>query len=108
MKQVAGLGHAQISDRFENPGKTARDDDLLARLIQARDASGNPIGRSELTAEVLTQLVAGSDTMSISTCALLFHVVSDKDVLWKLREELDAAIPELNDVPTYDAIKDLQ
>ena len=96
-----------LHDALHDVQFVAPNDDLLARLIQARDASGNPIGRSELTAEALTQLVAGSDTMSISTCALLFHVVSNEEVLSKLREELDAALPNPDHIPTYEAVKDL-
>jgi len=45
---------AQPSDR----------NDLLSKLQKAKDAEGKPMGRAELTAEALTQLIAGSDTTS--------------------------------------------
>lgn len=38
--------------------------DLLSKLQKGKDAEGNPMGRAELTAEALTQLIAGSDTTS--------------------------------------------
>ncbi|ROT37147.1 cytochrome P450 [Sodiomyces alkalinus F11] len=44
----------------------------MARAYQVarRDEKGEPLGREELTAEALTQLTAGSDTTSNSSCAL--------------------------------------
>ena len=44
-------------------GKKKRTD-LLEKLLQGNDKGGNPMGREELTAEALTQLIAGSDTTS--------------------------------------------
>ena len=38
--------------------------DLLGKLQEGKDDEGNPMGREELTAEALTQLIAGSDTTS--------------------------------------------
>ena len=38
--------------------------DLLSKLQEGRDDNGDPMGREELTAEALTQLIAGSDTTS--------------------------------------------
>jgi benzoate 4-monooxygenase len=106
VQKVAGLGHAQIAERIQNPGKVKRVD-LLARLMEGRDASGNPLSLGELTAEALTQLVAGSDTMSNSTCALIYHVIHTPSVLAKLQKELDTALPSSDDVPEYSSLKDL-
>jgi cytochrome P450 len=36
----------------------------LSKLQQGKDDDGNPMGMQELTAEALTQLIAGSDTTS--------------------------------------------
>jgi benzoate 4-monooxygenase len=36
----------------------------LSKLQEGRDDEGNLMGREELTAEALTQLIAGSDTTS--------------------------------------------
>lgn len=38
--------------------------DLLVRLIQGKDETGAKLGREELTAEALIQLIAASDTIS--------------------------------------------
>lgn len=65
------------------------------------------MGRTELTAEALTQLIAGSDTTSNTMCALLYHVLKHPEVLQKLRKELDATMPDSQDVPTFSQVKDL-
>ena len=106
VKSLAGIAIARVKDRLENPPPITRKD-LLERLMEGRDEKGEPLGREELTAEALTQLIAGSDTTSNSSCALLFHAVRTPGVLQKLQAELDKAIPDYIDVPTYDMVKDL-
>ncbi|KAJ9139347.1 Benzoate 4-monooxygenase [Pleurostoma richardsiae] len=106
VQNLAGIAIARVSGRLENPPAVNRKD-LLARLMEGRDEKGEPLGRQELTAEALTQLIAGSDTTSNSSCALLFHVTRTPGVLQKLQAELDAAIPDGIDVPTFEMVKDL-
>lgn len=106
VENLAGIAIARVSDRLERGDSTGRKD-LLARLMEGRDDKGEPLGREELTAEALTQLIAGSDTTSNSSCAILYHVVRTPGVLEKLRKEIDEAIPEGIEVPTYDAVKSL-
>lgn len=103
---LAGMAIARVKARLDNPPPAERKD-LLARLMEGRDEKGQPLGRQELTAEALTQLIAGSDTTSNSSCALLFHVARTPGVLAKLQAELDAAIPDSVAVPTFDTVRDL-
>lgn len=103
---LAGIAIARVKGRLDSPPALDRKD-LLARLMEGRDDKGEPLGREELTAEALTQLIAGSDTTSNSSCALLFHVARTPGCLAKLQAELDAAIPAGCDVPTYDMVRDL-
>ncbi|KAL2141006.1 hypothetical protein VTI28DRAFT_2974 [Corynascus sepedonium] len=106
VENLAGIAIARVKSRLENPPPSHRKD-LLQRLIEGRDEKGEPLGRQELTAEALTQLIAGSDTTSNSSCALLFHAVRTPGVVDKLQAELDAAIPAEVDVPTFDMVRDL-
>lgn len=103
---LAGIAIARVKGRLESPPADDRKD-LLARLMEGKDDKGEPMGREELTAEALTQLIAGSDTTSNSSCALLFHVVRTPGVLARLQAELDGAVPEGVDVPSYDMVRDL-
>ncbi|XXG97378.1 hypothetical protein Hte_003677 [Hypoxylon texense] len=107
VQNLAGIAIARVKERLENPPDINRRD-LLARLQEGRDDKGEPLGFEELAAEALTQLIAGSDTTSNSSCALLYWVARTPGVLPKLQKELDAAIPDDGvKVPEYDAIKNL-
>ncbi|KAK4186991.1 cytochrome P450 [Podospora australis] len=106
VENLAGMAIARVKARLDNPPESGRKD-LLQRLIDARDEKGEPLGREELTAEALTQLIAGSDTTSNSSCALLYHAVRTPGVIPKLQEELDRCIPDDIEVPTFDLVRDL-
>lgn len=107
VKQLAGIAIARVKGRLDDPPPIDRKD-LLARLMEGRDDKGEPLGREELTAEALTQLIAGSDTTSNSSCALLYHVARTPGVLPKLQAELDEAVPGGPDtVPTYEQVAHL-
>lgn len=94
-----------MRDRLANAANIERAD-LLARLMEGKDENGEPLGRDELTAEALTQMIAGSDTTSNTSCALLFHVLKNPEAWKKLQMELDERLPETG-VSTYDQVKDL-
>jgi benzoate 4-monooxygenase len=106
VKSLAKIAIARVHNRLENPPADARND-LLARLMEGKDDKGKPISREELTAEALTQLIAGSDTTSNTSCALIYYVSKTPGVLAKLQAELDEALPDDMEVPTYDMVKDL-
>lgn len=61
VKRLAGIAIAAVAKRLTAPADRA---DLLGKLQEGKDDEGNPMGRAELTAEALTQLIAGSDTTS--------------------------------------------
>ena len=58
---LAGLAIAAVSKRLKTPTDRV---DLLSKLQEGKDDEGKPMGPPELTAEALTQLIAGSDTTS--------------------------------------------
>lgn len=61
VQNLAGLAVAAVAKRLTTPVDRV---DLLSKLQQGRDDEGKPMGTAELTAEALTQLIAGSDTTS--------------------------------------------
>jgi len=66
------------------------------------------MGREELTAEALTQLTAGSDTTSNSTCAITYYIASNLEVQKKLQNELDEALQGEDDLAlSYEVVKNL-
>lgn len=106
VENLAGIAVARVSQRLEGKQDVNRVD-LLARLMEGKDEKGEKLGRAELTAEALTQLIAGSDTTSNTSCAILYWVTKTPGVLEKLRKELDEAIPAGVDVPTFEMVKEL-
>ncbi|EHK98820.1 Cytochrome P450 [Glarea lozoyensis ATCC 20868] len=106
VQNLAGIAVARVSQRLDGKSDPGRVD-LLARLMEGKDENGKPMGRQELTAEALTQLIAGSDTTSNTSCAILYWILKTPGVLQKLQKELDAAIPEDIDVPSFEMVKDL-
>lgn len=107
VQNLAGIAIARVNQRLEaaERGEITRVD-LLARLMEGKDESGEKLGREELTAEALTQLIAGSDTTSNTSCALLYHCLTKPNVIKTLQKELDEALPS-DDVPTYNQVRDL-
>lgn len=107
VENLTGIAIARVKERLANPPDINRTD-LLARLQEGKDEKGEPLGFEELTAEALTQLIAGSDTTSNSSCALLYHAVRTPGVMEKLQRELDAAVPDpATKVPDYEAVRNL-
>lgn len=119
VKNLAGISVAAVHKRFAEPSDR---NDLLSKLQKGKDADGNPMGRSELTAEAQTQLIAGSDTTSNSSCAITYFLATHPEAQKKLQAELDealgpcvcpnaelkASVDELKaDVAPYDAVKAL-
>ena len=58
---LAGLAIVAVSKRLKAPTDRV---DVLSKLQAGKDDEGKPMGPPELTAEALTQLIAGSDTTS--------------------------------------------
>ncbi|KAF9649772.1 cytochrome P450 monooxygenase pc-bph [Thelephora ganbajun] len=91
---LAGLAIAAVSKRLRTPTDRV---DLLSKLQQGKDDEGKPMGRPELTAEALTQLIAGSDTTSNSSCAITYYLALNPKAQSKLQEELDEALGHEDD-----------
>ena len=105
--KLVGVAYACVKHRVENPSEIDRED-ILSRLIAARDDNGEALGVSELTSDALTLIVAGSDTTANTLAMLMHYAVSTPGVLSKLQDEIDAAVPDDADViPTHDMVRDL-
>ena len=105
---LTGIAKARVNARLDEPDEEiGQRKDLLARLIEGKDENGEKLGREELTAEALTQLIAGSDTTSNTSCALLYWCLRTDGVMEKLQKELDETLLEGLEVPKYDMVKDL-
>ncbi|KAG0141432.1 hypothetical protein CROQUDRAFT_51696 [Cronartium quercuum f. sp. fusiforme G11] len=106
VENLAGIARNRVKKRLEGGAQDRKD--LLARLHEGKDANGNPMGRDELTAEALTQLIAGSDTTSNSSCAILWWIVKHPEVHRKLLDELNRRLGSSLGAVTFDECKDLE
>ncbi|KAF5329968.1 hypothetical protein D9611_010468 [Ephemerocybe angulata] len=86
VQTLAGIAIMAVAKRMATPTDRV---DLLSKLQAGRDSEGNPMGREELTAEALTLLIAGSDTTSNSTCAILYQLARNRYAQERLHHELD-------------------
>ncbi|KAF8594779.1 cytochrome P450 monooxygenase pc-bph [Ceratobasidium sp. AG-I] len=90
-----GLPEESLDDTEEDEAgamKGRKRTDLLEKLMQGKDEHGQPMGREELTAEALTQLIAGSDTTSNSSCAIAYYLAANPNAQRKLQAELDSVL----------------
>lgn len=114
VENLTGIAVAAVASRWEAAEKGIVDErnDILSRLLQAKDATGQPMGRTELTAEALTQLIAGSDTISNTACAVFYWILHGErsapgTVVPRLRGELDNAMPSSAEIASYAQVRDL-
>ncbi|PLW11316.1 hypothetical protein PCASD_07350 [Puccinia coronata f. sp. avenae] len=106
VQNLTGIATNQVNVRLSQTGQSRKD--LLAQLQTGQDANGNPMGKDELIAEALTQLIAGSDTTSNSSCMILWWIVKHPKVYSKLMEELDEHLGAEEGVISYADSKDLR
>ncbi|KAJ5581300.1 cytochrome P450 benzoate 4-monooxygenase [Penicillium hetheringtonii] len=108
VENLAGIAIARVNERLK-PEVMANNTrvDLLARLMEGKDGNGDKLGREELTAEALTQLIAGSDTTSNTACAILYWCLRTPGVIPKLQKALDESIPTDIEVPTHAMVKEI-
>jgi len=86
VKTLAGIAIMAVAKRLATSTDRV---DLLSKLQEGRDGNGNPMSKTELTAEALTLLIAGSDTTSNSTCAIIYYLAGSPQTQLKLQKELD-------------------
>lgn len=116
VKNLYGMAVAAVDKRLavaeKEPAGGGRHD-ILEMLCRARDGDGNPMPRDELISESLTQLIAGSDTVSNTACAVIYLILdgerrSPGTVVPRLQAELDSAVPPgLSPVAAHSQVKNL-
>ncbi|KAI6251387.1 hypothetical protein HI914_00178 [Erysiphe necator] len=105
VNHLNGIAVARVAQRCNGQANTG-EVDILTRLMQ--DEKNDTHDIAELVTQSLTQVIAGSDTTSNTSCAILYWILHTPNVLSKLQAELDAAIPEDIEIPSYEMVKDIQ
>ncbi|KAH0343491.1 putative benzoate 4-monooxygenase cytochrome P450, partial [Aureobasidium melanogenum] len=113
VKNLHGIACMAVSKRLDATGKQeGQRHDILAMLLKSKGSDGMPMQRDELISEALTQLIAGSDTVSNTSCAIIYWILAgERDapgtILPRLQQELDAAIPDTDAIATHAQVKNL-
>lgn len=118
VKNLHGIALKAVSGRLEAAEKGGADQgkkrhDILEMLVNAKDSDGQPISREELVSEALTQLIAGSDTVSNTACAVVYWILDGErrnpgQILSRLQAELDEAIPTDSPIAAHEQVKNLR
>lgn len=114
VQNLHGIASMAVSKRLDDTSKQDQNNrhDILALLLKSKGPDGLPMQRNELISESLTQLIAGSDTVSNTSCAIIYWILAgERDapgtVLPRLQHELDAAIPDRDAMATHNQVKNL-
>ncbi|KAI4728747.1 cytochrome p450 benzoate 4-monooxygenase [Aureobasidium sp. EXF-10728] len=107
VQNLHGIAAKAISDRLAEVKKQEdKHHDILALLLKTKGLDGLPMQPNEITSEALTQLIAGSDTVSNTSCAIIYWILAGEreypgTILPRLHRELDAAIPSSAAIATH-------
>jgi benzoate 4-monooxygenase len=105
VRRLAGIAIVAVNKRLATPSDRP---DLLSKLLHGKDEQGKPFGKEELTAEALAQLIAGSDTTSNTSCAIIYYLARHQEVQKKLQKELDEQLGAEDEIAsTGDQVKRL-
>lgn len=117
VKNLHGMALAAVDKRLASAEKGLstgghQRHDILEMLCRAKDSEGNPMPRDELISEALTELIAGSDTVSNTTCAVIYWILDGErrhpgTIIPRLQAELDAAIPADARIAEHRQVKNL-
>lgn len=73
-------------------------DDFFTFLLESKNAKPNMLKLGEMAAECSVMLNAGSETTGISLSNLLYLLITNPHVLYRLRREVNEALQGLDDV----------
>ncbi|KAF7343238.1 hypothetical protein MVEN_01755200 [Mycena venus] len=72
---------------------------LLPRLLNYKYPNGETMPETHVISECMGHMVAGTDTTSISLSYFLWELTRRQDILRKLRDEIDAVMPDPSATP---------
>ncbi|KAH7133866.1 cytochrome P450 [Dactylonectria macrodidyma] len=95
---VAKFTHHRIQEgqrRRASHGGSEKSQDFLSKSLDLHEANPEKFPEAAIQTLCLTNFGAGSDTTSISLCAILFNLISHPHALSKLRGEINEKLAEL-------------
>lgn len=98
---------AMIERRRSAPSDQARDD-ILTRLVRARDDHGAPLDDAQILGHVNILLVAGHETSTTLASWVLYELATRPEYLSRVLAELELVAPDSDEPLTLDQIRDLR
>ncbi|TFK47010.1 cytochrome P450 [Heliocybe sulcata] len=81
---------------------------MLRRLLEHRMTPSNtPMSDQDVISECMGHLIAGSDTTSTTLSYMFWELSRRADIVVRLREELDAAMPDSKAIPDISVLQKL-
>lgn len=117
VRDLHGIAALAVSQRLDaikqGTAKESDRHDILGLLLRAKDSDGASMPYEEVVSEALTQLIAGSDTVSNTACAIIYWILAGEraapgSVLTRLQKELDIAIAGKEVIATHKQVKSLE
>jgi cytochrome P450 len=82
-----------------------RHDDILALLLRARDADGEPLSDENLLDQIITLLLAGHETTTTGLAWAFERLTRNPDALQRLRQELETDQDEYLDAVVNETLR---
>ncbi|KAJ7734827.1 cytochrome P450 monooxygenase [Mycena metata] len=95
----------KVTERLAIESNSARPSDLIGRFLHKAGVQYDAFQPESLISELITILVAGSDTTKNSLIAAIYYIASSRTVQSRLQEELDDHVA--GRTPTFSDIEDL-
>ncbi|CAG8750197.1 6897_t:CDS:2, partial [Racocetra persica] len=107
IKTINNISEKLIADKKNCP---VQGTDLLSLLIKANDQSpvDEQLTHSELVGQVMTLLISGHETTSVTISFALYFLAANPDIQDRLRKEILAILPDRDCHPTADQIEQLK
>ena len=102
-----GIVRNRATTRFKRYQAGERLDDFFTAMLHDKSGKPNNLEWGEMIAEVSIMMNAGSDTTAIAMNNAMFLLLKNPQCLKKLREELDNALEDDEEVASYDKVKHL-
>lgn len=88
--RIEAILEAEITERRAS-GVDGRED-VLSRMIAARQADGSPLAPADLLAQLFMLIIGGYETTSLSLCWAVHALLQHPEVLARARAEVDAVM----------------
>ncbi len=89
--RIYAIFDAEITRRSAEPASSGPSD-VLSMMLDARFEDGERLSHDELLAQLMMLVIGGYETTAVTLCWATHCVMQDRDVIAKVRAELDAVM----------------